>query len=96
MREGDRVKLTQREPGPVAIHKGLDSLIAGLNARSPGERWRVSSPPDRLEGTGAVGTGDLDRPGIVGPDHEDAVGDVGATRTAADEHGPDHAAEEVA
>src|SRR5918995_4663870 len=35
-------KLTQREPGSVAIQKGLDSLVAGLNVRNPGYRWRVS------------------------------------------------------
>lgn len=88
-------KLTQREPGPVAIQKGLDSLIAGLNSRDLARRWRVSSPPDRLKGTGAVGTGDLDRAGIVRPDHQHPVGNIGTTRTATDEDRPDHPEEEV-
>jgi hypothetical protein len=38
------VKLVQREPGPVAITKGISSLIAGLNART-GARWQVVSDP---------------------------------------------------
>jgi hypothetical protein len=89
-------KLTQREPGPVAIQKGLDSLIAGLNARDLGRRWRISSPPDRLKGTGSVRTGDVDRPGIVRPDHQDAVGNLSTAGTAAHQDRPDHPGEQVA
>ena len=66
-----RDKLVQRDPGPVAVQKGIASLIAGLNARHPGQRWRVSSPPDGLEGAGAMGAGNLDSPGVVGPDVAD-------------------------
>ena len=90
------MSLSQRDPGPVAIQKGVASLIAGLNARNPGQRWKVSSPPHGLEGTGTVGTGDLDRARVVGPDHEDAIGDVGATRGTADEDVTDHSREQVA
>ena len=88
--------LTQREPGPVAIQKGLDALIAGLNRRDPGRRWYVVSPRDRLEGPAAVGAGDVDGAGVVRPDDEHAVGDGGAARTSADEHVANHPAEEVA
>jgi hypothetical protein len=76
--------------------KGIDSLIAGLNARHPGQRWRVSSPPHRLEGAGTVGTGNVDGAGIVAPDHEDSVGNNGTARTAANEDVADHAVEKVA
>ena len=90
------MSLSQREPGPVAIQKGVASLIAGLNARNPGQRWKVSSPPDGIEGAGTVGTGNLDRAGIVRPDHQDAIGNVGATRGTADEDVADHPREQVA
>jgi hypothetical protein len=90
------VKLPQREPGPAAIAKGLESLINGLNARNPGQRWRVSSPPDRLKGAGPVGTGHVDRPRIVGPDHKGAIGDGGSPGPAANEDALNHPREEVA
>jgi hypothetical protein len=89
-------QLRQREPGPVAIRKGIESLISGLNARHPGQRWRVASPPHGLEGTGAVGTGHVDRARVVGPDDEDAVGNVSSPGSPANEDGPDHPREQVA
>jgi hypothetical protein len=89
-------KLIQRDPGPVAIRKGLDKLIAGLNTRHPGYRWRVSSPPDWLEGAGAVGAGKVDGTGVVAPDHEHSVSDISTTGLASDEHRSDHPEKKVA
>ena len=88
--------LPQREPGPVAIQKGIESLLAGLNERDRGRHWRIVSPPNGLEGAGAVGTGNVDSAGVVRPDHEHAIGDGGAAGASADEDVPDHPAEEVA
>ena len=89
-------KLTQREPGAVAIRKGLDALVAGLNERHPGERWRVSSPPDRLVGAGSVGPRRLDDAGVIGPDDENAVLDAGAAGLATNEDDSDHSREQIA
>jgi hypothetical protein len=93
---GSGVKLSQREPGPVAVRKGIDSLIAGLNRRDRVSRWRVSSPPDRLEGTGAMGTGDVDDASVAGPDDQNTVIDIGTARSTPDEGEPDHPREQVA
>src|SRR5688572_2078417 len=41
----------QREPGPVAIQKGIDALIAHLNEKHPGYRWRVVRKEDVEPGT---------------------------------------------
>ncbi len=90
------MKLEQRGPSPVAVDKGIAALVAGLNARHPGRRWHVASPPDGLKGTGAVGAGDVDHPRVVGPDDERTVGHVGATGTATDEDVADHPADKVA
>lgn len=90
------MNLDQRDPSPVAVEKAIGALLAGLNARHPGRRWHVASPPDGLEGAGAVGAGHVDHPRIVGPDDERAVGHGGATRTAADEDVADHSADKVA
>lgn len=90
------MRLDQRDPSPVAVEKGIGALLAGLNARNPGRRWRVASPPDGIERTRAVGTGHVDHPRVVGPDDPRTVGDHGATRTAAHEHVADHPADKVA
>ena len=90
------MKLDQREPSPVAVEKGIGALLAGLNDRQPSRRWRVALPPDGIERTRAVGTGDVDHARIVGPDDERPVADLGTTRTATDEDVADHAAKKVA
>lgn len=90
------VKLEQRDPSPVAVEKGMDSLVAGLNARHPGQSWRVSSPPHALERAGAVGAGHVDHPRIVGPDDQGTLAHAGATGTATDEDVPDHPTDKVA
>jgi hypothetical protein len=48
--------LKQREPGPAALKKGVESLVAGMNARGP-RRWMVLSPPDGLKDDGVVAVG---------------------------------------
>jgi hypothetical protein len=88
--------LTQREPGPVAVAKGLERLIVGLNARDPGRRWRIASPPDRLEGAGAVRSGHVDVSRVVGPDDEHTIRDGSAGRSPANEDVSNHPGEEVA
>ena len=88
--------LSQREPGPVAIQKGLDALLAGLNAREESLRWRVASPPHRVEGAGAMGAGDVDGAGIVRPHDQGTVLDGSTADSPADEDVADHPAKEVA
>lgn len=46
--DGRTQKLTRREPGPVAIQKGLDALLAGIRARHPGYTWTVVQEPEIL------------------------------------------------
>ena len=91
-----RDMLSQRNPGPAAIQKGLASLLAGLNARHPGQRWRVSSPPDGLEGSGPMGAGNVDGARVVGPDQQNPVGNLRTARAAPDEDVPNKAVEKVA
>ena len=90
------MKLDQRPPGSVALEKGVSALIAGLNDRDSARRWRVASPPDRLELAGAVRAGDVDLPGVVAPDDQDAVGYGGTARLAPDEDVANEPGEEVA
>lgn len=93
---GGVVKLDQRAPSPVAVEKGIGALVAGLNARHPGRRWHVASPPHGLEGTGTVGTGHVDHPRVVGPDDKRTVGNGGATAPATDEDVANHSTDKVA
>ena len=88
------MKLSQRSPSPVAITKGVNSLIAGVNSREDG-RWRVSSPPDGFKGSGTVGSGHFDISGVVGPDHQ-GTSSTSHRADGGDEDGPDEALEEVA
>jgi hypothetical protein len=90
------LKLTQRNPGPVAIRKGVEALIAGMNARQPECHWRVALPPHRLKGAGTMGAGQLDNAGVVGPNDERPISDVSATGTATNKDAPDHSREQVA
>lgn len=71
--------LTKREPGPEAIQKGIDSLLAGLRARHPGYTFRVVSPPDGLLGTGAMGARHVDGAGVIGPDDHGSIGSESTT-----------------
>lgn len=59
--------IAPREPGPVAIKKGVEALIDGMNARADGVRWFMASPPDCLERTTSVGAGKVDAAGIIRP-----------------------------
>ncbi len=90
------MRLDQRDPTPVAVDKAIASLVAGLNARHPGQRWRVSSPPDRLEDRGAMRPRNVDRPRVVGPDDQRPVDDVRPTRPTTNEDVTDHPAKKVA
>ena len=80
---------------PTDIEAGLRSLVAGLNARTPGQRWRVASPPKRLVGAGVSGSGNVDGPGVAGTQDQD-TGLDGYSASATDEHEADHASQEVA
>ena len=64
--------LTQRDPGPLAIQKGIDSLLAGLRVRHPGYSWEVVSPPDCLKGANSMRAREVDGNRIIGPDDESA------------------------
>ena len=87
--------LKQREAGPIAVQKGIDSLIACEEARYGG-RWKVLSPPDGLKGPGAVGARNVNRLKVIAPDDQDAIGRRRPTGTSANEHMADHARQQVA
>lgn len=85
----------KRDPSAVALEKGLSSLIAGLRAQHPGTTFRVTSPKEGLKGSGAVGTGHVDAPRVVGPDDERPLLGAGVA-LAADEDVMDRPRQEVA
>ena len=87
--------LKQRQPGPIALKKGIASLLAGEEARYGG-RWQLLSPPDGLKGPGPVRARNVDRRQVVAPDHQDALGGRRPTGRSADEHMADHARQQVA
>lgn len=91
------MKLDQREPTRAAVEKGLAALLDSLNDRAIDDRrWRISSPPDRIELSRAVGSWNADLPGVVGPDDQGPVVGAGTPWPLADEDAPDQTTEEAA
>src|SRR5215469_9856892 len=86
--------LKQRKPGPVAIKKGIDSLIACEEARHGGH-WKVVSPPDGLKWTRAMRSRHVDSFGVVTPDDKHAVGGRGSSGRPSDEDVANHPRQEI-
>jgi hypothetical protein len=85
----------QRQPGPVAIEKAVESLIAGMNARRTG-RYRVASPPKRLERAGSVRAGNVKGAVVVGVDNEGPFVDGSPTGPAPNKDMANESVEEIA
>ncbi len=87
--------LKQRQPGPIALQKGIASLLACEEARYGGH-WKLLSPPDGLKGPGTVRARNIDRRQVIAPDHQDTLGRRRPPGRSADEHMADHARQEIA